>query len=218
MTGLCLLSEVRAIRGSDDPNTPHSAALEAIYKRFILATSRYAEKHCHRVLVQQQFTEYFDGNNATEKYLSQPNRAVPISATAPAAILYSHGIVSPFTDTLIAATEYELFDDGMLRYPAGFACGKRNYKCIYYPGFDTTGWDTIDLGGSGTFGVPEDLSKAIAMQTCINLKKASGKVGDARLGLTSKGIMETESIDSYVTGIEPEVAEFLAQYVKVTHY
>jgi hypothetical protein len=213
VSGLCTLSELRAWRGANDPNA--TTGLDEIFKLFILATSDYFEKHCHRVLRRQEYTEYLNGNNETWKYLSEPNRDVPLDVTAPFTL--HRRTQPPVTETLIAATRYEVFDDGKIIYTAGFDCGQRNYKAVYTVGFDTTGWETIEIGGSQTFGVPDILRKACAMQTAMNLKKPSGRLGDARLGLTSKGLIETELIAQYITGIEPEVAEMIKQYVKVMY-
>lgn len=201
------------IRGAND--WAAATGLDHAFEYFIVATSDYFEKHCHRKLRRQVYTEYFNGNNETWKYLSEPNRDVPLDVTAPFTL--HRRTQPPVTETLIAATRYEVFDDGKIIYTAGFACGQRNYKAVYTVGFDTTGWQTLTIGGSGTFGVPTDLRKACAMQAALNLKKCAGRLGDARLGLTSKGLIETELIAQYITGIEPEVAEMIKQYVKVMY-
>lgn len=201
------------IRGANDWNA--AIGLDNAFELFIVATSEYFEKHCHRGLRRQVYTEYLDGNNETWKYLSEPNRDVPLDVTAPFTL--HRRSQPPVTETLIAAAGYEVFDDGKIIYTAGFACGQRNYKAVYTFGFDTTGWQTHSIGGSEIFGVPTDLRKACAMQTALNLKKCAGRLGDARLGLTSKGLIETELIAQYITGIEPEVAEILLQYVKVAY-
>ena len=214
MTALCTLADLKVFRGEDDVNL--GTSLDDVFKVFIEATSKYAEQHCHRILMQRIHSEYFDGNNDASGmyYLKEPDSHVPLDTTLPF-LLYKVGESAPFTETLIASTEYRVFDDGMILYPACFACGRRNYRAIYYPGWDCTGWDTFDIGGSLTFGVPEDVRKAIAQQSQLNLLKAAGKYGQARLGLTSKGLIETEQISTFVTGIESEVAEILKQYVKV---
>lgn len=210
--GLCTLADVRAWRGADDWNA--ATVLDEVLKLFILATSDYFEKHCHRILRRQVVTEYFDGNNSEQYYLEEPNRYVPIDLSETFTLHSRSGM--PVTETLIAATQYEVFDDGLIIYPAYFVCGmKRRYKAIYTCGFDCTGWDSVEIGGSEAFGVPDDLRKACAQQTALNLKKPSGRLGDARLGLSSKGLIETEAISQYITGIEPEVAEMIKQYIKV---
>jgi len=211
MSGLCTIADVRTIRGADSYND--DTTLDDIFAVYIQATTAYFEKFCKRGLVRNVYTEYFDGNNEEWKYLSEPNRDVPIDLTE-SFTLHSRASM-PVVETLIAATAYEVFDDGLIRYPTGFECGKRNYKAIYTYGFDCSGWQVHQIGTSDTFAVPYDLRKSCAMQTCINLKKASGKLGDARLGLLTKGSIETEGIAQYITGIEPEVASMLMQYVKV---
>jgi hypothetical protein len=215
MTSLCLLSDIRMIRGYDNPDA--TITLDAYFKVFAAATTALFEKMCRRRLWRRTdpYYEYFDGNKEKQYYLQEANRYVPIGATAPAGSLYSIDVNSPFTATLIAAVDYRIFDDGLITYQAGFSKGKRNYLCIYYPGFDNTGWDVVGINDTTVFGVPEDLRKAVAMQTCINLKKASGKLGDARLGLTGKGSIEAESFERYVTGIEDEVMTMIRQYVRV---
>lgn len=213
MSGLCTIADIRTIRGADDPSASSSATLDDIFAIYIQATTAYFEKYCKRHLVRTVYTEYFDGNNEEWRYLSEPNRDVPIDLTA-SFTLHSRANM-PVVETLIAATTYEVFDDGLIRYPTGFQCGKRNYKAIYTYGFDCSGWQVFQIGTSDTFAVPYDLRKACAIQTAINLNKASGKLGDARLGLASKGLIETEEISQYITGIEPEVASMIMQYVKV---
>jgi len=213
--GLCTIADVRAWRGHDDPSA--TSEVDDVIRLFILSTSEYVERHCKRVMRRQEYSEYFDGNNSSEMYLSEPNREVPIDVDEPFYLYHRRG--SPRTDRLIDATRYEVHDDGLVIYPAGFICGIRNFRAIYTVGFNTDGWDTLGIGGTGDdeFGVPEDLRKAVAMQTALNLKKMSGRYGDARLGLTSKGLMETEAISEYVQGIEPEVKEILSRYRKVQY-
>jgi hypothetical protein len=215
MTSLCLLSDIRMIRGSDAPDT--TSPLDSYYKIFCNATTAMFEKLCRRRLWMRTdpYFEYFDGNAEKEYYLQESNRNLPIQPTAPVGALYSLDVNAPFAATLIPATDYRIFDDGIITYQAGFVVGKRNYLCVYYPGFINTGWDVIGINDSTVFGVAEDLRKACALQTCINLKKASGKLGDARLGLTSKGSIEAESFERYVTGIEDEVQTMIRQYVRV---
>lgn len=213
---LCTLADLRTWRGHDDPTA--TSEVDAVIKRVILSTTEYIEKHCGRVLRRQEYIEYFDGNNMRQKYLSEPNRFVPIDLDETFE-LYKRTSM-PVVEELIDETAYEIHDDGLIIYPSGFVCGKRNYKAVYTVGFDTTGWDTVGQGdstGDDDYKVPDDLRKACAMQTALNLKKMNARYGDARLGLISKGIIETESISQYVRGIEPEVKELLAQYVKVQY-
>ena len=214
MSSLCLLSDIRMIRGYDNPDA--ATTLDAYFKVFAIATTALFEKMCRRRLWQRSdpYYEYFDGNDEKQYYLQEANRYVPIVSTTPGT-LYSIDVNTPFTATLIDAVDYRIFDDGLITYQTGFTAGKRNYLCVYYPGFYNIGWDVVGINDSTGFGVPEDLRKAVAMQTCINLKKASGKLGDARLGLTSKGTIESESFERYVTGIEDEVLTMIRQYVRV---
>lgn len=217
MPGLCTLSELRAWRGATDPNA--TTSLDEVFKIFILATSRHFEKICHRPLELTAQVEYFDGNNSQEKYLQYPNEYVPI-ITPPAVVLFSVLEGAPFTETLIAAADYRVFDQGLLLYPGSFICptSKYNYRCNYTMGFDCSDWETNEIGGSVLFGVPHDLRKAVCMQTALNLKKASGVYGDSRLGLLAKGgNLETETIESYITGIEPEALNMIQQYIRVPY-
>lgn len=217
MTGLCTLAELRAWRGATDPNA--TTALDEVFKVFILATSRHFEKICHRELALTAVTEYFDGNNSQQRYMEKPNQYVPV-VTPPAVVLFTVLEGAPFTETVIAAIAYRVFDTGLLLYPNGFECpvSKYNYRVNYTYGFDCADWETNEIGGSVVFGVPNDLRKAVCMQTALNLKKASGRYGDSRLGLLAKTAnIESETIESYITGIEPEALNMIQQYIKVMY-
>lgn len=217
MTGLCTVADIRGWRGADDPNA--LTGLEWAFEAFILATSRHFEKIAHRPLARSEQTEYFDGNNSNIKYLQYPNEYVPI-ITPPAVVLRSRSETTPFTETLIPAANYQVFESGLLIYMPIFICpvGKYNYVCEYTMGFDCANWIAFEFDGSLDFPVPEDLRKAVAMQTALNLKKASGKLGDSRLGLLAKtGTLESESIESYVQGIEPEALDMIKQYIRVPY-
>jgi len=87
-------------------------------------------------------------------------------------------------DDTISSDDYEVFSsDGVVRFDdASPTVGFLNLKVTYQPGYDTTGWDTLDIDAS--FGVPSDLEYAVT--TIAGKLFLDSKQGESRSGITSK--------------------------------
>ncbi|MEP0814517.1 MAG: hypothetical protein HRF49_07625 [bacterium] len=129
-----------------------------------------------------------------------------------------------FSDTLIAATDYEIIDSRYLLYPkAGatgtstlrgtFPAGDSEIKVTYVAGYTTTGWDTasLPLASGETFAVPEDIEYAIAEYVAVLFKRSLD--GDARIGITSRNRgSESEGYEKYVNDYPDVFNRAVAKY------
>jgi len=150
-------------------------------KLFLSVATGMAEKFTHRDYLEKPgsaIDEFYSPTQILNSRLYLRNK--PLNTIT--SIVENYGKTGG--DDTISSDDYEVFSsDGVVRFDdASPTVGFLNLKVTYQPGYDTTGWDTLDIDDS--FGVPSDLEYAI---TIISVKLfQDSKQGEGRAGLSSK--------------------------------
>lgn len=154
----------------------------------INAASQLIEKECQRVLIQQSYTEYFDGARTNRILLPQWPAQKPSEVNIDASWVFG-------ADTALASTDYEIQRNGELvlkdRY---FPRGDRNIKVTYIAGYSP---------------IPPDLEMACLMLTEYYYQIRS----DRRNGIKSKS-KNGENI-SFTESIPEPIRKLLENYIRL---
>lgn len=164
---------------------------DAITQSLITKASLWANNYTSRILAQQTFTEYYDGDGTSILFLNN----YPISSIT---TVHQDSDRTFGTDTLVDSDDYffyadnnKLLGDGILWYK-----GLQTIKVVYVAGYAI---------GS----IPEDIVNAVTMLVDFWHKEYSAH----RFGVTSTG-SETNRI-IYEKNIPVEIKEMLNPYRKM---
>ena len=180
---LTTISAVKTLAG-------FATADDAITQTLITKASTWANNYTSRILAQQTFTEYYDGDGSNLLFLNN----YPISSIT----TIHQDIDREFgDDTLEDSTDYFTYADNRKLVGDGIAwdIGRQTIKVVYVAGYEI---------GS----VPEDLVNVITMLVDFWFKEYDAH----RFGVTSTG-SETNRI-TYEKNIPVEIKEMLDPYRK----
>lgn len=163
---------------------------DATTQTLITKASVWANNYTSRILAQQTFTEYYDGDGTTLLFLKN----YPISSIA---TIHQDADRAFGSTTLVAATDYFTYADNrkLIGDGVSWESGLQTIKVVYVAGYEI---------GS----IPEDLVNAITMLVDFWFKEYDAH----RFGVTSTGT-ETNRI-TYEKNIPMEIKEMINPYRK----
>jgi len=170
--------------------TGAAAADDAITQTLITAASYWANKYTSRILAQQTFTEYYDGDDSNILFLKN----YPIDSVT---TVHQDSDRAFAASSLIAATDYFTYADNrnLISDGVSWEKGIQTIKVVYVAGYAI---------GS----IPEDIVNAVTMLVDLWTKEYKAH----RFGVTSTGT-ETNRI-TYEKNVPAEIKEMLNPYKK----